>query len=60
MIQENRGGENLPRPFTQTDIRSFLGLAGNYGKFVDFFASIESIMTTLTKKRMKFDWSEAR
>ena len=44
---------NLPRPLTPTDIRSFLGLAGYYWRFVDGFASIASPLTTLTQKSLK-------
>ena len=40
--------KNYPRPLTLTDIRSFLGLAGYYRRFVDGFASISSPLTTLT------------
>ena len=46
--------KNRPRPMTPTDIRSFLGLAGCYRRFVDGFASIASPLTTLTKKSNKF------
>ena len=31
---------NWPRPLTQIDIRSFLGLAGYYTRFVDGFVSL--------------------
>ena len=37
-----------PRPLTATDIRSFLGLAGYYRRFVDGFESTESPLTTFT------------
>ena len=49
----------FPRPWTPSDIRSFFGLMGYYIRFVDDFASIASRMTTLTQKRVKFEWSEA-
>ena len=51
--------KNCPRQLTPTDIRSFLGLAGYYQRFVDVFACIESPLTTLTQKSKKFEWSEA-
>ena len=51
--------KNWPRPLTLTDIRSFLGLPSYYQRFVDGFASIASLLTTLTQKCMKFEWSEA-
>ena len=34
--------KNWPRSLTPTDIKSFLGLAGYYLRFVDGFASIAS------------------
>ena len=40
--------KNCPRPLTPTYIRSFLGLACYYQRFVDGFASIASPLTTLT------------
>ena len=46
-------------PLTPIDIRSFLGLTGNYRRFVEGFASIESPLTFSTQKRMKFEWLEA-
>ena len=50
---------NSPRPLTPTNIRSFLGLAGYYKRFVDGFLSIASPLTTFTQKKVKFEWSEA-
>lgn len=49
---------NWPRPLTPSDIRSFLGLAGYYQRFMNEFSSISSPMTKLTKKRAKFVWSD--
>ncbi|XP_073030662.1 uncharacterized mitochondrial protein AtMg00860-like [Primulina eburnea] len=41
-----------------SDIRSFLGLAGYYRKFIQRFFSIAVSLTSLTKKNAKFVWSE--
>ena len=51
--------KNLPRPLTPTDIRSFLDLASYYRRFVDSFVSIAYLLTTLTLKNVKYEWSEA-
>ena len=51
--------KNCPKPLTLTVIRSFLGLASYYRRFMDGFASIASPLTTLTQKSKKFEWSEA-
>ncbi|XP_073021745.1 uncharacterized protein [Primulina eburnea] len=47
-----------PRPKTVTEIRSFLGLAGYYRKFVEGFSSITTPLTKLTQKNSKFNYSE--
>ncbi|KAH0669077.1 hypothetical protein KY289_023570 [Solanum tuberosum] len=49
---------NWPRPLTPSDIRSFLGLAGYYRRFVSGFSSIASPMTKLTQKKAKFEWTD--
>ena len=51
--------KNWPRPLTSTDIRSFLGLAVHYRRFMDGFTSIAVNFTTLTLKSVKFEWSES-
>ncbi|WVZ80100.1 hypothetical protein U9M48_027604, partial [Paspalum notatum var. saurae] len=40
-----------------TGIRSFLGLAGYYRRFIKDFSKIAKPMTSLTKKNVKFIWS---
>ncbi|KAH0708921.1 hypothetical protein KY290_010437 [Solanum tuberosum] len=47
-----------PRPTSPTDIRSFLGLAGYYRRFMEGFSCITSSLTKLTQKKVKFQWSD--
>ena len=46
-------------PTNITEVRSFLGLAGYYRKFVEGFSKIATPLTKLTRKEEKFIWSEA-
>ena len=51
--------KNWTKPLTPTDIRSFLGLASYYCKFVKGFSSISTSLIVLTKMKAKFEWTEA-
>ena len=50
---------NWKPPTNVTEIRSFLGLAGYYLKFVEGFSKLATPLTKLTRKEEKFVWSEA-
>ncbi|XP_069146050.1 uncharacterized protein [Solanum lycopersicum] len=50
--------KNWPQPLTPTVIRSFLGLADYYRRFVEGFSSIAAPLTALMKKKAKFEWTE--
>ena len=49
---------NRERPKTPTEVRSFLGLAGYYRRFVQDFAKIATPLTRLTRKIEKFEWTD--
>ena len=40
------------------EVRSFLGLAGNYRRFIKGFSMIAAPMTRLLQKNVKYEWSE--
>ena len=44
------------RPKSVFEIRSFLGLAGYYRRFIEDFSRITALMTRLTRKEVRFDW----
>ena len=46
------------QPKTAGDIRSFVGLAGYYRRFVKDYAKLTSPLTQLTKKNQPFAWTE--
>jgi len=49
---------DFPRPKTVTDIKSFLGLASYYRKFIKGFSEIAKPMNDLTRKGVPFKWKE--
>jgi hypothetical protein len=46
-------------PTSVGDIRSFLGLAGYYRRFIEGFSKISKPMTKLLEKDRKFEWTSA-
>ena len=46
------------RPQTVTEVRSFLGLASYYKRFVKGFSKMVSSLTQLTRKDQHFSWTE--
>ena len=48
--------QDWPTPTRATHVRSFLGTAGYYRKFIKDFSAIAAPLTELTKESVKFDW----
>ena len=49
--------KNFPTPRSLTDVRSFVGLASYYRRFIKNFSSIAEPLTRLTKKEEAFKWT---
>ena len=47
-----------PKPQTVHDVRSFLGLASYYRKFIHGFSQIAGPLTELTKSKVKWRWEK--
>ena len=56
---EGRSYIELETPTSVAEIRSFMGLAGHYCKFVEGFSKLAAPLTRLTRKEEPFLWSEA-
>nr|GEV68931.1 hypothetical protein [Tanacetum cinerariifolium] len=52
--------KNWKAPRTSTEVRSFLGLAGYYRRFIQNFSKIAKSLTILTQKCKTFDWSSIK
>ena len=50
---------NLPTPKCVRDIRSFLGHAGFYRRFIKYFSAIARPLCNLLAKDVPFTWSQA-
>ena len=56
--QKIKAVKNWVRPSSMTEVRSFVGFASYYHRFVKNFASIATHLTNLTKKEIPFEWTE--
>ena len=50
---------NWKPPKNVSEVRSFLGLAGYYRKFVEGFSKLAAPLTKMTRKDVKYDWVDA-
>ncbi|GJR85593.1 putative reverse transcriptase domain-containing protein [Tanacetum coccineum] len=50
--------KNWKPPKTPIEIRSFLGLVGNFRRFIANFLKISKPLTLLTQKEKKFEWGD--
>ena len=48
---------NWLTPRNVTDVRSFMGLAGYYRRFIEGFSKVAHALTSLQKKGVKFEWN---
>ena len=49
---------NWKAPKSVIEVRSFLGLAGYYRRFVEGFARLAAPLTALTRKGKRYEWTE--
>ena len=49
---------NWEAPKSVMEVRSFLGLVGDYQRFIKGFSYIVALMTKLTKKEENFEWTD--
>ena len=56
--QKIKAVSEWPRPTNVTEVRSFLGLAGYYRRFVEDFSRIAQPLTNLMKKTVRFQWND--
>ncbi|CAA0809319.1 Uncharacterized mitochondrial protein AtMg00860, partial [Striga hermonthica] len=50
--------QNWSAPNNPSEVRSFLGLAGYYRRFIEGFSKIELPLSQLTRKSVKFEWTD--
>ena len=51
--------KNFPTPKSQQEVRSFLGLANYYRRFVKNFSATAAPLNNLLKNQAKFDWNQS-
>jgi hypothetical protein len=51
---------NLPRPTTSSEVRSFIGMATYYYKFLDHYSHVKRTLTESTRKEVEWVWDEAQ
>ena len=51
--------KNIPTPVTKKEVRSFLGHAGYYRRFIEKISELASPLFSLLMKDMQFVWNEA-
>ena len=49
---------NWPTPRNVTDVRTFMGLAGHYRRFIEGFSRVSHPNTSLQRKGIKFEWTQ--
>ena len=49
--------KNWPTPKNVTEVRSFMGFAGYYRRFIEGFSKIAHAITSLKRKGIKFEWT---
>ncbi|KAA0062511.1 DNA/RNA polymerases superfamily protein [Cucumis melo var. makuwa] len=57
-LQKVEAFVNWERPTSAIEVRSFLGLAGYFRRFIENFSRLALPLTSLTRKNAKFEWSE--
>ncbi|CAA0824998.1 Uncharacterized mitochondrial protein AtMg00860, partial [Striga hermonthica] len=50
--------QNWSAPKNPSEVRSFLGLAGYYHRFIEGFSKIALPLSQLTRKSVKFEWKD--